>query len=144
MPPQSTLPERILEEALRDRNVNFDIQLKGVPGTPDFAFPELRFAIFVHGCFWHRHLGCQSARTPRRDRYEWSRRFAANVQRDQAVTRQLHAMDWWTFAAWECEIYRDAAAVATAILAERGRREHVLRKRSVPGVSRSEIHATHY
>lgn len=30
----------------------------------DFLLPKQRIAIFVHGCFWHRHRGCKNCPTP--------------------------------------------------------------------------------
>jgi DNA mismatch endonuclease (patch repair protein) len=34
-------------------------------GKPDFVFPSDRIAVFVDGCFWHRHRGCKFAYTPK-------------------------------------------------------------------------------
>jgi DNA mismatch endonuclease, patch repair protein len=28
-------------------------------GKPDFVFPRDKIAVFVDGCFWHRHTGCK-------------------------------------------------------------------------------------
>ena len=34
-------------------------------GNPDFVFRRERVALFVDGCFWHRHTGCNfSCDTP--------------------------------------------------------------------------------
>jgi len=43
--------------------LDFDIALhaRDLPGRPDLVFRKARKAIFVHGCFWHRHKGCQIA-----------------------------------------------------------------------------------
>jgi len=32
--------------------------------TPDIVLVKQRVAIFVHGCFWHRHRGCKNCTTP--------------------------------------------------------------------------------
>src|SRR5436190_20991772 len=34
-------------------------------GKPDFVFPKQRVAVFVDGCFWHRHPRCKFAYTPK-------------------------------------------------------------------------------
>ena len=31
---------------------------------PDIVLPKHKTAIFVHGCFWHRHKGCRNCTTP--------------------------------------------------------------------------------
>ena len=55
-----------------------------LPGTPDFAFPTERLAIFVDGCFWH---GCPKHATfPATRRKFWLKKFADNKARD----RRLH------------------------------------------------------
>jgi DNA mismatch endonuclease, patch repair protein len=30
----------------------------------DILLPKHKTAIFVHGCFWHRHAGCKNCTTP--------------------------------------------------------------------------------
>src|SRR5206468_5483625 len=31
---------------------------------PDIVLPKYKTAIFVHGCFWHRHRSCKNCTTP--------------------------------------------------------------------------------
>jgi DNA mismatch endonuclease, patch repair protein len=43
--------------------------LPGIRRTPravsvDILLPKYKTAIFVHGCFWHRHQGCKNCTTP--------------------------------------------------------------------------------
>src|SRR5438552_4887049 len=51
-------------------------------GKPDFVFPRAKLAVFVDGCFWHRHPGCKFAYTPKSRREFWLSKFASNVARD--------------------------------------------------------------
>src|SRR5881296_2200586 len=52
-----------------------------LPGRPDFIFRRERLAIFVDGCFWHRHRGCKFAYTPKSRLEFWVRKFDSNVAR---------------------------------------------------------------
>ncbi len=39
--------------------VAYRVNAKQLPGSPDAANKTKHFAIFVHGCFWHRHSECR-------------------------------------------------------------------------------------
>jgi DNA mismatch endonuclease (patch repair protein) len=67
---------------------------KNVFGKPDFIFPARRIALFVHGCFWHRHKGCKFSYTPKSRTDFWLPKFEQNVARDRLVTRTLRAAGW--------------------------------------------------
>lgn len=44
---------------------------------PDIVLPKYKTAIFVHGCFWHRHRGCKNCTAqPHRGiaKANWTRR----------------------------------------------------------------------
>jgi DNA mismatch endonuclease Vsr len=70
-----TKPERLVRSVLHRLGYRFRLQLKGVPGRPDIAFPSRRKAIQVHGCFWHQHPGCRHARIPATRRDFWQGKF---------------------------------------------------------------------
>ena len=71
---------------------------------PDFAFPKLRLAVFVDGCFWH---GCpQHATKPRNNRAFWRKKFATNKARDRLVRRTLCRSGWRVVRIWEHELAR--------------------------------------
>lgn len=62
-------------------------------GKPDFVFPQKKVALFVDGCFWHRHPGCRFAYTPKSRLGFWLPKFASNVARDKLVMRILKKLD---------------------------------------------------
>jgi DNA mismatch endonuclease (patch repair protein) len=76
---------------------------KDLPGTPDLAFIGKKKAIFVHGCFWHRHPGCKRASIPKTNTSKWEKKFNANVLRDKQVQLQLSKMGWQVLVIWQCE-----------------------------------------
>ena len=73
-------------------------------GKPDFVFPRERVALFVDGCFWHRHAGCKFAYTPKSRVEFWLRKFDNNVARDKLVTRTLQEGGWKIVRIWECDL----------------------------------------
>jgi DNA mismatch endonuclease, patch repair protein len=75
-------------------------------GNPDFVFPREKLAVFVDGCFWHRHPGCRFAYTPKSRLEFWQRKFDSNVTRDKIVTRKLRNTGWRTLRVWECELHK--------------------------------------
>ena len=78
----------------------------GVFGKPDFVFPREKIAVFVDGCFWHRHPGCKFAYTPKSRLKFWLRKFESNVARDKTVMRELRNTGWQILRIWECELHR--------------------------------------
>ncbi len=75
-----------------------------LPGRPDLVFRARRKAIFVHGCFWHRHARCALTRTPKSRVRFWSEKFAGNLRRDQRNLRALRARGWRVLVVWECQV----------------------------------------
>jgi DNA mismatch endonuclease (patch repair protein) len=60
-------------------------------------------AIFVHGCFWHRHGRCRPLKLPSSNRLYWKRKFERNQQRDRENVIELRNIGWRTITIWECE-----------------------------------------
>jgi len=81
----------------------FRINVRGLPGSPDVANRTKRRAIFVHGCYWHRHPGCSRATTPSKNRGFWEAKFADNMRRDRRKEQELRASGFDVLTVWECE-----------------------------------------
>lgn len=73
-------------------------------GKPDFVFRHQRIAVFVDGCFWHRHLGCRFAYTPKSRVEFWLEKFKRNVERDRLVNLKLRKLGWSVIRVWECDL----------------------------------------
>ena len=100
---RDTEPERVVRSALHRRGYRFRLHGRDLPGTPDIVLPKYRTAIYVHGCFWHRHAKCRYATTPGTNREFWKRKFAANVMRDRRALRAMRRLGWIPLIIWECE-----------------------------------------
>lgn len=80
---------------------------KRYPGKPDIVLPKYHVAIFVHGCFRHRHEGCKDATTPKTRTEFWLEKFDKNVKNDQIKQEKLRELGWKVIVIWECEIKKD-------------------------------------
>ena len=103
---KDTKPELAVRRALHAHGYRYRIHVRGLPGRPDVVFSKRRSAVFVHGCFWHRH-GCKRTSTPKSRQDYWLAKFAANVERDKRNEQRLVADGWRVFVAWECEVEQD-------------------------------------
>ena len=99
---RDTTPELRLRRALHALGLRHRLGGAGLPGRPDLVYPRLRAAVFVHGCFWHRHPGCPRATTPATRTDYWGPKFARNVARDAEVEAALLALGWRVGVVWEC------------------------------------------
>lgn len=100
---RNTSPEIRVRSAAHAKGLRFRVHRKDLPGTPDLVFPKWRTAIFVHGCFWHRHKGCRKATTPKSRADYWLEKFERNEVRDRANLEALRADGWRAEVIWECE-----------------------------------------
>ena len=99
---RDTKPEVAVRRALFARGHRFRLQRRDLPGRPDIVMPGRLLAIFVHGCFWHRHAGCKNCTTPSTRAEFWQAKFDANVARDARVALELGVLDWRVETIWEC------------------------------------------
>lgn len=98
-----TAAEELVAAALRRLGVRYRRNVKGLPGSPDFANLRRGFAIFVNGCFWHHHRGCRLATVPRHNREFWLAKFRDNRRRDARKIRELRRRGLKVLLLWQCE-----------------------------------------
>jgi DNA mismatch endonuclease (patch repair protein) len=101
---RNTQPERQVRRMLHRLGFRFRLHSKDLPGKPDVVLPKYDLAIFVHGCFWHRHENCRFAVMPKTNPVFWSQKLNGNVHRDEAAIDQLHKLGWRTLIIWECAL----------------------------------------
>jgi len=101
---KNTRPEIAVRRYLHAHGFRFRLHRKDLPGKPDVVLPKYRTAIFVHGCYWHRHDGCKYATTPSSNREFWQRKFRENVERDRRDQARLADAGWNVLVIWECQI----------------------------------------
>lgn len=103
---KDTKPEVFLRKLLFSQGYRYRKNYSRIPGHPDIYLPKYRTAIFVHGCFWHRHKGCKFAYVPKSNVDFWERKFQENVLRDSVVKAELQERGIKCLIVWECTIKR--------------------------------------
>lgn len=101
---KDTKPEIYLRKLLFAEGYRYRIAEKSVPGHPDIFLRKYNTAIFVHGCFWHRHQGCKYAYTPKSRIEFWQKKFDDNIRRDAVVEVALQENGVKCLVVWECTI----------------------------------------
>jgi len=103
---RDTKPELIVRRLLYAMGFRYRLQARDLPGRPDIVFRGRRKAIFVHGCFWHRHdePDCRLARMPKSRLDFWRPKLEGNRQRDLANIERLEALGWRVLLVWECQL----------------------------------------
>ena len=101
---RGTKPELKVRQYLHAQGYRFRLNVRSLPGKPDIVLKKHHLAIFVHGCFWHRHYGCRLTTTPRTNPDRWQTKFAQNVKRDRRTLELLQAEGWRTLVIWECGV----------------------------------------
>jgi DNA mismatch endonuclease (patch repair protein) len=134
-----TGPERAVRRLLRGLGFQPQAHRRDLPGVPDLVFPRRKIALFVHGCFWHRHSRCHHAYSPKSNRAFWTAKFSANVQRDRQVKKQLIQLGWRPVVVWECELnstvrLRVRLRKALGVVRSRVAKEKAIRSRR-PGLT---------
>ena len=113
---KDTEPELALRRRLHALGLRYRLHDRRLPGTPDLVFPRFGAVCFVHGCFWHRHLGCTGAGIPDTRQEFWKAKLRGNVERDRRHRQSLLRTGWRVAIVWECALRsRDAAMTAVEL-----------------------------
>ena len=101
---KDTKPELLLRKWLFSMGFRYRLHTKYIPGCPDIFLRKYNTAIFVNGCFWHRHANCKYAYTPKSRIDFWEKKFNDNIRRDCNVRNQLQSQGIRFLIIWECTI----------------------------------------
>ena len=104
---KDTKPEILVRSYLFSRGLRFRKNDKRYPGSPDVVLPKYNTVVFVHGCFWHHHEGCQYATIPKSNVDYWENKLYRNMERDERNQKELEAMGWKVITVWECQLKKD-------------------------------------
>ena len=99
-----TSPEVYIRKLLFSNGYRYRIQSKGIPGKPDIWMHKYNTAIFINGCFWHRHENCKFSYMPKSRVEFWQEKFTKNIERDKEVKRRLQESNHKCLIVWECTI----------------------------------------
>lgn len=101
---KDTKPELYIRRKMFAEGYRYRKNVKSLPGRPDLYFARYHAAVFIHGCFWHRHINCKYAYSPKSREDYWQNKFMLNKQRDQRVRSELEKHGLRCLIIWECTI----------------------------------------
>lgn len=101
---KNTRPELTVRRYLHGQGFRFRLHSRHLPGKPDVVLPKYKLAIYIHGCFWHRHQGCKFATNPKVNAEKWQLKFSQNLTRDRNQIEALMGLGWRVLVIWECGV----------------------------------------
>lgn len=101
---KDTKPEVLVRKYLFSHGFRYRKNVKNLPGKPDVVLPKYKTIIFIHGCFWHGHEGCEAAKLPASNIEYWTKKVSSNIGRDSQNIETLKILGWNVIVVWECEL----------------------------------------
>lgn len=101
---KDTKPEMIVRKFLHSNGYRYRLHVKDLPGKPDLVLPKYNTVIFIHGCFWHAHEGCEFFKMPKSRIDYWKPKLFGNRKRDKNHCIELNELGWKIIIIWECEL----------------------------------------
>ena len=101
---RDTKPEMVVRRYLHGRGLRYSLHDRKLPGRPDLVFRSRKVAIFIHGCFWHGHEGCQNWKMPQSRTDYWPDKIMGNRRRDAKAIRRLRKGGWLVRVVWACQL----------------------------------------
>lgn len=108
---KNTKPELAVRRFLHASGFRFRLHRKDLPGKPDVVLPRYQLAIFVHGCFWHRHAGCFYSTIPASRENFWRAKLDGNALRDVSHVSELLGGGWRVLVVWECGLKHSSSKI---------------------------------
>ena len=104
---KNTKPEEIVRKYLFSKGLRYRKNDKRFPGHPDIVLPKYKVVIFINGCFWHMHEGCNKFVLPKSNIDYWLPKLMRNKQRDLLNIKSLEEAGWKVITLWECELKKN-------------------------------------
>ena len=102
-------PEEIVRKYLFFQGLRYRKNVRSLPGCPDIVLPKYKTAIFVNGCFWHKH-DCGRFVWPSSNEEYWHQKISRNIERDSENQKLLTEQGWRVLVIWECQLKKKVAA----------------------------------
>jgi len=96
-----TKPERLVHDWLKGHKIKHKMHPK-IGGSPDILLTDLKTAVFINGCFWHRCPTCY--RQPKSNREYWLPKIKRNVEKDNENIKKLKKLGYNVIVIWEHEL----------------------------------------
>jgi DNA mismatch endonuclease (patch repair protein) len=99
---KDTSVETSVRKALHEIGFRYRLHKRIGKSRPDILLPKHSAVIFVHGCFWHGHVGCRYSRMPKSNVEFWATKIERNMARDVRNEVEMAALGWRVAIIWEC------------------------------------------
>lgn len=99
-----TKPEMFIRSLLHKNGFRYRANYADLPGKPDLFFIKARVAVFIHGCYWHKHANCKYAYTPKSNLDFWLPKLEKNRLHDKEIIHLLLNQNIRIIIIWECTI----------------------------------------
>ena len=104
---KNTKPEMLVRKYLFAHGFRYRLNVKDLPGKPDIVLPKYKTVIFVNGCFWHGHKGCNYFVIPKTRTEWWLNKIKDTQKRDREAEIKLNAAGWKVITLWTCQLKQD-------------------------------------
>ena len=113
---KNTKPELLLRRNIFSKGLRYRVHYRIKQTNVDIAFPKMKKAINVNGCFWHQHENCIEASKPKTNVMMWEEKLRRNLERDKRNAQQLREEGWKFMIVWECELEKNTEEVVSEII----------------------------
>lgn len=100
----NTKPEMKVRKFLFAKGLRYRLHQTKLPGKPDLVFTKFKKVIFVNGCFWHGHQGCNQFKLPITRHEWWKDKIRQTQERDNKNYKLLKKYGWKVLIIWECDL----------------------------------------
>lgn len=101
---KNTEIEKLLGKALWKNGIRYRKYYK-IIGTPDFALPKYKIAIFCDSSFWHGYKNMTTKIHSFKSNKEfWQNKIENNIERDKKVNSELKKQEWVVLRFWDFQI----------------------------------------
>lgn len=107
---KDTKPEMLIRRWLWSNGYRYRLHADNLPGKPDIVFSGRKKAIFVNGCFSHKH-DCKYFKWPATNTGFWEEKITENVARDIRNYDMQAQLGWIHYVIWECEVKNDEECI---------------------------------
>ena len=101
---KNTKPELLVRKYLFANGFRYRLHDKLLPGKPDIVLPKYKTVIFVNGCFWHGHKGCDYFVLPKTETEKWLTKIKTTQNKDKQSKIALNVLGWKIITIWECDL----------------------------------------
>jgi DNA mismatch endonuclease, patch repair protein len=101
---KNTKPEMLVRRFLFANGFRYRLNVKTLPGKPDIVLPKYKTVIFINGCFWHGHKGCNYFVVPKTRTEWWLNKIKDTQKRDREAEIRLNVLGWKVITLWECQL----------------------------------------